>query len=370
MKKTIHTLSTLLLAFAMSCGSDSDVNKAEANITHFKGTQSPGDVWDWALNHDENTFSTVWDYGTFDDETDDITIEGTFTTLGSGYLKATITEVTPPNADIPDDGSAWFYAMHLPNVAMIVKPEGSIKGDMISTVAAGDCADVIGEYNYIMIAPGNGEVYDPYTEEAYGVAVFIEDGDGFGIHGDKYSLDCANGGPCTVNTGITGLPTAECAENGTISISSDENETLIEGQFTGAGVMMLDLGLGNGGVLAAKRNTAFTLADLDNEEFIGFAYLPANNNDKTVPVNLTWSNDGTGVGKAMTNITTGELASDGVVFEVTGISNGLANGTLTHADESVTTFVAAMIESEGSKIIIGSSFDQDGNAFILVLVSK
>lgn len=377
MKKTILNLATAAFLLGMiGCSDDSkDTAMPDANVSFYKGTQSPGDVWDWTLNHDENTFTTLWDYGTFDDLTDDIQIEGTFETLATGYLKCTITNVMPATADIPDDGSAFFYAMNLPGVAMMVKPEGSIKGDLIATVAAGDCADIAGDYNYILTAPGNGETYDPAVEEAYGQVTFIDNGDGkFSIHGDKYSLDCANEGPCTVNTGITGLPEAVCTENGAMVITSDGGATQIVGQFTGAGVMMMDRGKGNGGVLAFQKSAAYEFNDLVGAEMIGFAYLPHNNQDKTVAIQMTFEDTGEAIlgdGHQINNIHTGELNPEGVTMRVDGINEGLLNGDLTFdSNEMGTNFVAAMLESGESKMLIVSSYDPDGSPFILVLVEK
>lgn len=376
MKKTIlNLLAIALLVSTIGCSNDDSAEMVEANISVYKGTQSPGDVWDWTLNHDNNTFTTVWDYGTFDDLTDDIQIEGTFETLSTGYLKCTINNVTPSNADIPDDGSAFFYAMLLPDVAMMIKPEGSIKGDLIAAVAAGDCADIPGDYNYILTAPGNGEAYNPATEEAYGVVSIVDNGNGnYGISGDKYSLDCANEGACTLSGAITGLPTAVCSENGTVVISSDDNATQVVGQFTAAGVMMLDRGKGNGGVLAFQQSSSYDFNDLVGSELIGLAYLPHNTDEKTVAIQMNFEDTGNAIlgdGHKINDIHTGELDPDGVTMRVDGITNGLLDGDLTFdASELGTNFVAAMLESGGSKMLIVSSYDPEGSPFILVLVEK
>ncbi|MEQ9465957.1 MAG: hypothetical protein RLN88_01025 [Ekhidna sp.] len=378
MKKTfLNLLATAFFLGTIGCSNDDGSTNVEpeANISVFKGTQSPGDVWDWTLNHDENTFTTLWDYGTFDDLTDDIQIEGTFTTLSTGYLKCTITNVTPSNPDIPADGSAFFYAMLLPDVAMMVKPEGSIKGDLIATVAAGDCADVPGNYNYILTAPGNGEEYDPATEEAYGVVTISDEGDGnYAIAGTKYSLDCANEGACTLSSAITGLPTAVCTENGTVVISSDDDETQVVGQFTAAGVMMLDRGQGNGGVLAFQQSASYDFNDLVDVEMIGLAYLPHNNDEKTVAIQMTFEDTGDAIlgdGHKINNINTGEIDPNGVTMRVDGITNGLLDGDLTFDEnDQGTNFVAAMLESGGKKMLVVSSYDPDGSPFILVLAEK
>lgn len=376
-KSVLYLISLALLAFTACNDEMNEVSEkeTESNISYYKGTQSPGDVWEWTLNHDSSTFTTLWDYGTFDDTSDDITITGTFETLVSGYMKCTITGVSPQNQDIPADGTAYFFAMNLPGVAMIVKPEGSIKGDLIATVASGDCADVAGDYNYVFTAPGNGEQYDPATEEAYGVVNISEQGEGaYSIAGTKSSLDCANEGVCTLNSEITGLPTAVCTENGSVVITSDDNSTAVEGQFTAAGVMMLDLGFGNGGVLAFKQSATYEFHDLVGSEMFGFAYLPHNNDEKTVGVHLSWVDNGElilGSGAKITDIYTGALEEEEAVsIRIDGINNGMLDGDITFSNDLGTNFVGAMLAYEDSKMLVISSYDPEGSPFILVLIAK
>ncbi len=377
MKNSFILSLAIIFLFGTACKDDASNDPVDpsAGISTFKGTQSPGDVWDWTLNSNDNTFTCVWDHGSFDDESDDITVQGTYTVLPSGFLECTINGVAPSTPDIPADGTAWFYAMHLPDMAMVIKPEGSIKGDIIAAVAAGDCSDVVGDYNYFNIAPGNGEKYDPNTEEAYGRATFLDNGDGtYEIHGDKYSLDCANGGPCTVDTGIQDSPAAVCTENGAIVISSS-GSTVTEGQFTKSGVMMLDKGEGNGGVLALSKANAFEFDDLDGLEFVGLAYLPANNDNKTVPVHLSFEDDGQtiiGTGTKIENINTGALEADeSVSMRFDSNDQGLMLGQMTHGDGKSTYFVASFLSSEGKKIIVLSSTSSpDNDPFILVVASK
>lgn len=375
--KTINFwISIFFLSITFACNDDESTEtspSADPNISHYKGTQAPGDVWDWTLDYNDMSFSTTWDHGTFDDTSDDISVEGTFIALPSGYLKCTINKSTPANGDIPEDGSAYFYAMNLPNMTMIIKPEGSIKGDLIAAVASGACEDVPGDYNYIMVAPGNLEDYDPVTEEAYGVASFVDNGNGFAISGQGYSLDCANEGICTSNSSIQGLPVAECQDNGAITITS-EGETSIEGQFTGAGVMMIDRGEGNGGVLAVQQSAAYEFNDLVDANMVGFAYMPANQDEKIVPVHLVFKDEGDiilGYASKINDIITGELETENAVsIRVDALSNGLLDGDITHGNGLGTNFVAAMLESEGEKMLILSSTSPDGDPFIVVVVTN
>jgi hypothetical protein len=253
----------------------------------YKGTQSPGDVWTWALDKEQGHMVASWDHGTFDDVTDDISIEGTFETLPSGFLKVTITNAEPASEEIPTDGTAWFYALEIPGMTMVIKPEGSIKGDIIAMVPQGECADIPGTYNYIISAPGSGSSYSPITEEAFGYLEVKEQGSEFELSGYKWSLDCVNGGACTETGIINGIPMATCKGGGDVTIT-ENGSTVASGQFTSGGTMMMDFGFGNGGAFALKANENATKDVLMNNTYIGVAYMPKNENDKTVPVKLSF----------------------------------------------------------------------------------
>lgn len=369
--KRLLTATTIIALIAVTSCKDQEV-APDANIGAFKGTQSPGDVWDWELNYDENTFVTVWDFGTFENTSDDITISGDFEVLPSGFLQFTINGVSPSTPEIPADGSAFFYALHLPNMTMIIKPEGSIKGDIISAVAAGDCADVPGEYNYFVLAPGNGDKYDPITEEAYGRVTFLDVGNGASsINGDKFSLDCANGGPCTVNSGINDSPNALCNENGTVEVISN-NEVMARGQFTSSGAMMLDYGMGNGGILAFDKSKSFDFQQLEGETFTGLVYLPANQNNKSEPVKITFASSGNallGTASVINDVTTGEISNESVSIRYDSNDQGIWLGEITHNGNISTFFASSLLESDGKKMMIISSTDTEEKPFILVAVA-
>jgi hypothetical protein len=186
MKKT-HAFVVLSLGLLIGGCSEDAPNLQEKPFVNsktavvYKGTQAPGDVWVWALDKEQGHMTASWDHGTFDDVTDDISIEGTFTTLPSGFLKVTITAAEPVSEEIPTDGTAWFYAMEVPGMAMVIKPEGSIKGDIIAMVPQGDCADIPGKYNYIISAPGDQSDFDPITQEAFGYFQAAESGADFDL---------------------------------------------------------------------------------------------------------------------------------------------------------------------------------------------
>jgi hypothetical protein len=342
----------------------------------YKGTQSPGDVWSWSLDKEQGHMIASWDYGTFDDPSDDIEIQGTFETLPSGFLKVTITKATPVNDEIKTDGSAWFYALEIPDMAMIVKPEGSIKGDIIAMIPQGDCASVPGTYNYIISAPGDRSEYDPITSEAFGYLEVAEGGTGFSLSGYKFSLDCMNGGKCSDTGPINGIPVAKCVGGGEVVIS-ESGSTVAEGQFTNAGAMMMDFGYGNGGVFALKAGETATKASLMDNTYTGIAYMPKNENDKTMPVKLSFSENDLGnmigTGNPYTDIENDLVnTEEGAVVLVDDVINGRVLGSMNFDnDNEVSNMAAALLVNGNNQILILSSYDeQDQNPFILILAKK
>jgi len=383
MKKTY---ALIVLSFGLWLGGCSDENDQDPQPATpfvdpeiaevYKGTQSPGDVWTWALDKDQGHMTASWDYGTFDDASDDINIEGTFITLPSGFLKVTITKAEPATDEIPTDGSAWFYALEIPGMAMVIKPEGTIKGDIIAMVPQGDCADVPGTYNYVISAPGERSDYDPITQEAFGYLEVTNSGSDFALTGYKWSLDCVNGGNCTDTGIINGIPMATCKGGGDVVIT-DGGETIASGQFTGGGTMMMDFGYGNGGAFALKASENATKSSLLNNDYLGIAYMPKNQNDQTVPVKLSFFENELGymigTGNPFTNVETGVVNNDeGAVVIVENVVNGRVYGTMNFDnDQDASSMGAALLVNGDDQILILTSYgEEDLNPFILILAKQ
>jgi hypothetical protein len=382
--KTTRLLSMLFVGlFVLGC-SDDDKNTDEQPVKPFvnpdvaevyKGTQSPGDVWSWSLDKEQDHMIATWDYGTFDDTSDDLEIEGTLEELPSGFLKVTITKVTPASAEILTDGSAWFYALEIPGMAMIVKPEGSIKGDLIAMIPEGDCAAIPGTYNYVISAPGDRSSYNPITDEAFGTINMTESGSGFAISGYKFSLDCIDGA-CSETGVINGLPTASCTNGGEV-VLSEAGETVAEGQFTNAGAMMMDFGYGNGGVFALKAGESATKGSLLDNTYAGIAYMPKNSNDQTVAVKLEFSNNGldnmVGVGNPFSDIENNLLdLEEGATVLVEDVVNGRVYGSMNFDNlEGGSQMAGALLVNGNDQILILSSYDEESqNPFILILAKQ
>ncbi len=370
MKKLLTICTMFSIGFMLSCSDNSDPRPKADDIVYYKGTQSPGDVWEWSINRTNLTMTASWDAGTFDDINDDVSIEGEVEVFDSGFLKVTITAASGGTEVIPTDGTAFFYALEVPNTALIIKPEGSIKGDLISMVAQGDANNMAGDYNYVIIAPGNGANYNPTIEEAIGQVTIAPGVGGFDITGSAKSLDCYDGGNCTYSNSIGGVPTAIVEENGNFSIYEENGNTKAAGQFTDAGVLMVDFGYGNGGVFALEQNN-IAKSDIFNTVFNGIAYLPAGD-DKTLPVNVVFSGTGVGEGHPYTSIEENVINEvDGITMTVSSIENGLISGTVSHQSGDTPFAGAILKEGDDYIMVISSTTNEVGNPpFILLLTTK
>ncbi|MDH7444451.1 hypothetical protein [Aquimarina sp. 2201CG14-23] len=376
MKTTYFYRPSFLIIFffllGISCSNDENVSiEPMIDISIYRGTQSPGDVWEWQFDNINNRIVAIWDQGTFDDTVDDIRIEGDFQRFSSGFIRVNIDTVTPSTPEIPDDGTAFFYALEVSEMALIVKPEGSIKGDAIALVAEGDCSMVSDSYNYIVTAPGNVS-FDPVTEEAYGS---IEINSSGMISGMKQSLDCIVT-TCTVSGPINGFPEMNCIGNGQIEVK-EGGITIAQGQFTNAGVMMMDFGLGEGGIYALKKDTAISFSDLENNVYNGIVYQPQSLSDKTLPVKLNFNKNTAGdiVGKGYlyTDIENDIVDLDeSISILLDSITSGLITGRVVHGDSTETPFAAALIVNEDQQILVlSSTTNESGNPpFVLMLTKK
>lgn len=365
-------LVVFFLLLSIACTEEEDaVIEPVVDISTYRGTQSPGDVWEWQFDNINNRIIAIWDKGTFDDTTDDIRIEGSFQKFSSGFIRVDIDTVIPSTSEIPDDGTAFFYALEVSEMALMVKPEGSIKGDVIALVAEGECSAVPDSYNYIVTAPGNPS-FDPITEEAYGTITINTSGI---ISGMKQSLDCING-TCTVSGPINGLPEMNCSGNGQIEVK-ETAMTIAQGQFTNAGVMMMDFGLGEGGIFALKKDPSVSLNDLGNTIYNGIVYQPESMNDKTLPVRLNFitNTDGdiVGNGYLYTDVENDIVDIDeNIEILLDTITSGLITGRIVHGDTTETAFAGALIVNGDQQIfVLSSTTNESGNPpFLLVLTKK
>ncbi|MFA6431450.1 MAG: hypothetical protein WCV91_03605 [Candidatus Margulisiibacteriota bacterium] len=141
--------------------------------TAYIGTQTPGDVWSWSLG--AGTFSAT-------NETTNVTLQGTFTTLASGFLKGVVSITNDP--DRPHWTNDNFYMLEYPDTMLLVKPAGT--GDLLITCAARmSSTPEVGRYNFVKFP------YPGWTtnNKAYGTVEVTNNGDLFNFFITAYKMD-------------------------------------------------------------------------------------------------------------------------------------------------------------------------------------
>jgi hypothetical protein len=351
----------LVLGLTIIGCSGGDGEEKASDSRSYLGTQAPGDVWKWQIDPDAETVTMHWDMGTFDDLTDDLTITGTYTRLPSGYLKVENLDSTPDHAEVPEDGTAWFYAVEIPNVALIVKPEGSIKGEIIALAAEGDCTSALGTFNYLHTANVAG--FDPVVEDAFGTATFSGTPDAITLEGTKHSLDCLVDGPCTVSGSIQAPPTATC-EGGHLILKEGET-TVAEGQITPAGVMALDFGFGNGGIFGFAQSD-ISLGQITGRSYIGVVFTESD----SFPGRVDFTGGAIGTASAFTSLENDTVdAAEAMSIEILAVADGHVTGNFIHGDESTTPFAGAAIVTDGVTLLtlLGTTSAEDGSPIVALL---
>lgn len=312
---SVKRLLTLMLfvPFFMACKKNSSTAPAGSPVRVYRGTQAPGDVWNWTLNDTAYTFTAVWDHGTTD-PSDDITLGGTYTVLSTGYLKVVVTSSNPSDPQIPVDGSAFFYALEVPGVSLFLKPEGSILGDnIISSVYHGTVTSYAGTYNWVHAALPAAA--DALTSGGYGTLTLTQATPGnLNVTGHTYSLDYLTTGVGTVNQDMT-PSTATVDASGSLVLSAGG-----VGQATASGSLMIDYGSGNGGVFAAKQDNSLTLDVVSGSTYNCFLFRSRGVSEDKGRIRFVGTDSA--VYESYDNVETGALGTIVVPFKFTAIHNG------------------------------------------------
>ncbi|MEA3493495.1 MAG: hypothetical protein U9R38_03805 [Candidatus Margulisiibacteriota bacterium] len=241
-------LSVLVLSLAFcGCSATSGGSNPEANhgTYTYLGTQSPGDVWSWVIG--TGTFT-----GT--NETTSMTYEGTFVSLASGFLKATITSANDPN--VPTDGTAVFYCLEFPNTMLLVG-SGGVNENPIICAAKAASAPSAGQYNWLNI-PTSG--WSP-GDTSYGSTEVTVDtvNNLFDFYVSTYDIS----GNLEEIITYEGFSFSE----GRMAKSGETLQIFM----TPSGLFMGDNGPGNGGLVGAAKQT-IDMADVASKNYRGVMY--------------------------------------------------------------------------------------------------
>lgn len=338
-------LATLVFAFfiASLCGCGGGEGTTTSTSRSYLGTQSPGDVWTWAITTDaggSGTFSAT-------NVTTTRTYSGTVSTLPSKFLKLSITATTDPAiTTLP----AYAYAFEIPNTAVLVKPAGN-NARVIIAAAQGTSPTANGSYNWLTIPPPG---WNADNSVAYGVTSTTLTGSTFDFSHSYYLL---SGSPATP---ATGFDNGFSSSNGKIT-KTGSNMTI---GMTPSGVFVGDSGPSMGGFAGMKAPS--TNVDLNSvlaagKEYRGVLYKYDASGPDT---QLVWGRrnlSGGLTGGPYTDVETGteDTAHQAVFTFSTQSTPGILNGTATMQVSGTTTGCTMLINQINGKYIVFGIFLSD-----------
>jgi hypothetical protein len=268
-------------------GSDAGPLDAGATVATYLGTQPPGDVWTWVLDHGAGTFSAG-------DLTTGYTYAGTLAQVtgtrivGNGFTKLSIASTTDPAA------AGWTkqeaFAVEFPGVALLVSPPGPAAtgnngngyySKLIVASAVGTCPTAGGTFNTIVVPRSGWEnqasvltVGQSITGPGYGTAVLGVSGGSYTVGGSTaqvtftytaagYTMDAAvtSSGPTNTYGCDGGQLTSATAGTPTVGV-------------TPAGVLIEDMGGTDpniSGLIGVRQTTVPSLAALQGD-YLGFVF--------------------------------------------------------------------------------------------------
>ena len=341
-------LAALVFAFFIAilcgCGTENGTTTSRSYL----GTQSPGDVWTWAITTNSvgsGTFSAT-------NATTTYSYSGTVSTLPSKFLKLAITATTDPAiTTLP----AYAYAFEIPNTAVLVKPAGN-NARVIIASAQGTSPTTNGSYNWLTIPPPG---WNSDTSIAYGVTSATLTGSTFDFAHNYYLLSGSPASPAT------GFDNGFSASNGKITKAGSDMTI----GMTPSGVFVGDSGPGNGGFAGMKAPS--TNVDLNSvlasgKEYRGVLYKYDASGPDTL---LVWGRrnlSGGLTGGPYTDVEAGteDTAHQAVFTFSTQTTPGILNGTATMQVSGTTTNCTMLINQINGKYIVFGIFLSDETSLL------
>jgi hypothetical protein len=116
LKSVLFIFLAFLLVFG-GCKEEEEGDES-SNVYYYGGTSSPGDVWEWELNHSDKTF-----VGNFKESGHEFSISGSYVDLAYGFKKGTVNEVnnTSGTSDVPSPGDTGYF-VEVPGLALAIHP--------------------------------------------------------------------------------------------------------------------------------------------------------------------------------------------------------------------------------------------------------
>lgn len=347
--------------------------------TEYFGTQNPGDAWVTIFVNAKSEFVMSWDHGTSLTTTDDVIFKGPFQKLSNGYIKMTITSVTPETPGIPTNGTMIFYAVELPGKSLFIMPPSESKLSLITMNARSTKSGSNGttKFNYVRTAfPSKGYNHVTKNEcwgkmdlnfnESAGTFSFASSGYATTLSCAAHDFDatvaCAMDTPSPFPTGVT---IGSIASNGALEQTANIDRKKFTGQYTvSEGILVMDNGEGSGGFMAIKEDPGATIQQFIGWQYQGFASFFSRNESNTLSLTQTACKLNTFVVDSAAITVYEDVATDvlrnhvsyGLKFK--SMDNGIMKGYLwpTNADNQPAgtkyPFVATTYNKNGKRMMV------------------
>jgi hypothetical protein len=325
--KRIYKMPLLVLAAALvsnGCGGSSAAKVTPA-MRSYLGTQAPGDAWTWNITNGTFTATNL---------TRNYTYSGTESALSTGFLKLQMQATTDPGVNVGDSA----YAIELPGTAIVLQPAGASTNQPVTACALGsNPPGPTVDYNFVTIPSTTWTS----AQAATGYVTFTVSGDDY--TGTSHDLDI-NG--TQIGTSTTAF---NCVAG---HLTCTNNGVTYNGAVTPSGVIVVDYGPGNGGIIGVRQASQnVSESALGSLTFHGFLIKQGD----TQKVQAVPNGDGTLHGAAYTDVEAGTLdtTDSGVTITFgTQISPGLIQLSLSTSG-GAETIMAAVNVVAGKTMIFG-----------------
>ncbi len=353
---------------ACSGGSDTTATTGSGATTVAAAAYSgPGSKWNFNLATD-GTFDIARSAGV--GAPVDMTIDGSYSRLSSGFLKLTVGSSTGTNAPAAGE-TAW--AVEVPGYALLVKPIQANSDQIITMVAAGSCPTGDLAANWVLVKQEVG-MNASNTQADYTGTFNYNATSGVASLPTKYSIAAP-----TVDLGAGVLPANGGCVDGIWSFSDatmylTNNGGAMVHTFGGSLTTEDD----DNFIFALKQKAIVNVSAMDGE-YAGMLFDGAGTaGNKIVPISMSCTS-GTCTGANVVNIDTGEVdATSSVTVSLTGTVDSPQPGIITGiistgtSTGNVTCMVDIDASGTGKKIgsCIGQAPDDATKMFNVMFVSK
>lgn len=307
---TVAITSVLLVACGGSDDEDDEVVGVAEAVSQYAG---PGSKWDVTLN-DDDTFEITRRPSL--NEAIDLTVNGTYETLNSGFLLMTVTSAS--GTDAPSAGDTAL-ALEAPGYAFFLKPLGEGGDQIISMVTAGECPSADINANWVMVKKSSDANANDEGRDFFGTFNFSA-GQGAAMLPSRYAL--SNGFP---DQGMQALSGGTCSDG----IMEVEDAVMY---LTSNGGAIVHTGVQEEDdasfIFAIAQSEISAIANLDGN-YAGFLFDDNNANGQKIELVSMSCASGDCTAQLVEDAEAGTLSEESVTITLNGNPDGLGNGLIT-----------------------------------------